>query len=127
MKLRLEDVIDEAVLVSEKSTNVLLITLLACMLLSLIFSESKYLLLSPVITSSYFVVEFFRRLYKLHGESGELKGGLFAVAPYITLLTVSLSLFGVLTFIAYILSIFGLLAILGLRAVASKREVIVIM
>ncbi|PLJ77839.1 hypothetical protein [Infirmifilum sp. NZ] len=127
MKLRLEDVIDEAVLVSEKSTNVLLVTLLACTLLSLILSETKYLLLSPIIASSYFVVELSWRLYKLHGESGELKGGLFAVAPYITLLTASLSLFGVLTFIAYILSIFGLSAILGLRAIASKREVIVIM
>jgi len=127
MKLRLEDVIDEAVFVSEKSTNVLLITLLACTLLSLIFSETKYLLLSPIIASSYFVVELSWRLYRLHGESGELKGGLFAVAPYVTLLTASLSLFGVLTFIAYILSIFGLAAIIGLRAIASRREVIVIM
>ncbi|QOJ78508.1 hypothetical protein IG193_07060 [Infirmifilum lucidum] len=128
MKPRFEDVLDEAIVVSEKSVNLMLVSLVTCTVLSYVFSDARLLIFPPLLTSSYFLLELSRRVYSLYARDLRTKAGLVVVAPfYLATLTVSLSLLGVLTVASYILAFIGSLMILIFRVVAAKREVDVVM
>ncbi len=128
MKPRFEDVLDEAIVVSEKSINIMLVSLLTCTILSYVLSDTRLLMFPPLLTSSYFLLELSRRVYSLYAWDLRGKAGLVVVAPsYLAVLVASLSLSGVLTVGSYILAFIGPLMILIFRAIAAKREVEVVM
>lgn len=127
MYLRIEDILDEAISVSEKSIYILLTTSVVSTIVASIYGWVQVFLIPPLLASSYFFVDLIRRLYVYYSKSASNKTVLLLVLPsYATLTTMALGLAGIFTALSYILVLLGLTAILFSKIVASKRDIIVI-
>lgn len=125
---RVEDVLDEAVELSEKSVYLLLVLEVALAPLALLFSDFRLATLPPILASSLFLIGMLSKLYSLAPEHAKRRLGLVLVAPSSTVLASAvLSLWGIFTHLACVLTAFGLSAILAVKLIAARREYTVVM
>ncbi|AKG38147.1 MAG: hypothetical protein ACPLRJ_00270 [Infirmifilum uzonense] len=127
MYYRLDDILDEAIAVSEESIRVLLITIIGATIISLLFNSPNVFLFPPLIASSYFFVSFLRRIYEFYRKEGSRGLGLLFVAPsYVTLVTGFLAFSGFLSTLAYTIILIGFLLMIVFKIIEGKRDFIVL-
>lgn len=127
MYSRLDDLLDEAIIVSEKSIHVLLLTSFFSAIGSLLFNSPHIFFYPPLITSSYFLVALAYRIYKIYLDRRERKTGLLLLIPsYTTIITTFLGFAGILTTFSYLVIFIGFSAIITVKILESRRDFLVI-